>query len=66
MLKAKLRWWRGLMRLSYGYCPICNSSPPRKSCPVCFGSHVYGYELSTDNRLIWKNRFAVIVGEDNG
>lgn len=33
---------RGSWRLRRGYCPLCNSSPPRPSCPVCEGRHDYG------------------------
>lgn len=60
MIVRKLRWWRGVLRLRHGYCPLCNSSPPRKSCPVCLGDCKYGYEADSSKRLVWRERFSQV------
>lgn len=36
-VRIRARW-----RLRRGYCPLCNSSPPRPGCPVCEGRREYG------------------------
>lgn len=56
------KYWRGRWRLHFGWCPECNSSPPRLFCPVCQGSHKYGTHdenapLRIDRwRRIWESR----------
>lgn len=61
IFKRRLIWWRGILRLRHGYCPLCNSSPPDVSCQVCLGSRVYGYEATSGRRLIWRKRFQTIL-----
>jgi len=41
-----LRYWRGRWRLRFGFCPLCYSSPPNKTCPICAGWYEYGGNLS--------------------
>lgn len=59
-----LRYWAGRWRLRHGFCPACNSSPPRPSCPVCEGSYEYGRHASglggplpPETRWLWRNRW---------
>lgn len=68
MRRAYLRM-RGAWRLWWRYCPVCNSSPPRPSCPVCRGSYDYGAHasgnggpLSDIQREIWRSRFRASLG----
>lgn len=59
-----LRYWLGRYLLRGGYCPACNSSPPRPTCPVCRGSYDYGRHasgiggpLSAADRVEWRRRW---------
>lgn len=53
-------WWtahRIRMMLQYGSCPLCNSSPPGKTCYVCWGSYMYGSKLSIKDKVVWAHRY---------
>lgn len=53
-------WWvklRGNWRLHFGFCPLCNSSPPLKACYVCRGEENVGPLLSPSEEDIWRGRF---------
>lgn len=52
------RYARGLARLHYGLCPLCNSSPPDALCPICEGEPEYGPMLDTDSRHLWMQRWS--------
>jgi len=52
-----LRYWRGRWRLRFGFCPLCYSSPPNKTCPICAGWYEYGGNLSDAKRDIWRARW---------
>lgn len=45
--------------LVYGWCPACNSSPPRPDCHVCCGSREYGQLIRDADKAIWAGRFIV-------
>lgn len=54
------RWWvvlRGRSRLRFRVCPMCYSSPPRPSCPVCDGSYDYSYRASESQIRVWRSRW---------
>lgn len=51
------RYWYGRYLLRMGYCPSCNSSPPRATCPVCWGERDYGPRLSDLDRIRWRSRW---------
>ncbi len=50
-------WWR----LKFGFCPMCDSSPPRNECPVCGGSYKYGHYLDKTGRKLWWDRYLFYV-----
>jgi len=53
-------WWRypiRMWRLKHGFCPLCNSSPPDKSCPVCYGTYMYGNQISEYRQKKWLEYF---------
>lgn len=50
-------YWRGRRRLRFGWCPRCNSSPPRPDCDVCEGTYEYGPALTPARRLLWRARW---------
>jgi hypothetical protein len=52
-----LAYWRGRYRLRFGFCPNCNSSPPKTSCFVCRGSHDYYPMLTAHDRMLWRARW---------
>lgn len=51
----------GGWRLRFGFCPMCDSSPPRQDCPVCLGSYEYGHQVSADKRREWWDRYLIYV-----
>jgi hypothetical protein len=53
-------WWR----LKFGYCPLCDSSPPRKDCPICIGSYEYGQDANDAVRGLWRERYIHMLKED--
>lgn len=57
-----LRYWFGRYGLRHGWCPACNSSPPRSECRVCEGTHEYGPQLSDLRRALWRDRFDRLTG----
>lgn len=58
------RYWRGRWRLLLGFCPLCNSSPPRRICPICQGSYVYGRKHLSDRRKAkWRARLDALRQE---
>lgn len=50
-------WWR----LRFGFCPLCNSSPPNPRCSVCLGHRPYGRELDPAKKEVWKARWKVVT-----
>lgn len=50
----------GRRRLRYGFCPLCNSSPPRPDCPVCEGDRLYGSLASAEKRAVWSERWEAL------
>jgi len=58
------RWYvrlRGLRWLAHGFCPCCYSSPPRPTCPVCYGEGEYGPDGMTPyRRELWRRRWATL------
>lgn len=56
---AHLRYWRGLSRLHFGFCPRCDSSPPERGCVVCGGDYDYGRPTITpEKRERWRQAWA--------
>lgn len=53
--KKLIGWWR----IRYGFCPLCYSSPPSKRCPVCFGSYIYGAQLTGGEKDLWWRRYLI-------
>lgn len=51
------RYWLGRYHLRMGYCPACNSSPPRLDCLVCHGARQYGPSITPLDQLRWRNRW---------
>lgn len=58
-----LRIKLGLFRLKFGFCPLCDSSPPLAKCYVCRGSLVYGHLLDDETKAEWRQRFLTISKE---
>lgn len=61
------RWWhnrktakRFRILMEYGWCPLCNSSPPAVDCPVCGGSRAYGPDLGAVETARWAHNWAYI------
>ena len=48
------RYWVGRLWLRNGYCPQCNSSPPRPGCWVCNGELRYGPDLTPSVKRWWR------------
>lgn len=48
----------GRLALRRGWCPLCNSSPPRQNCRVCLGTRDYGPHQSTAEAQAWARRWA--------
>lgn len=57
MLRYYLKMFLGWTRLRNDYCPMCFSSPPKPSCPVCLGSYRYGPSNDQERRQEWKELF---------
>lgn len=57
-----LRYWFGRCGLRNGWCPACNSSPPRQQCRVCEGSYAYGPVLTERRRRDWRMRWDALCG----
>jgi len=57
MNKLWFRYPIRMMWLSMGYCPLCNSSPPIDTCPVCMGSWLYGPGLVGARKALWALHF---------
>lgn len=57
-MKRVIGWWR----LRYGFCPLCNSSPPRRDCPVCEGDPHYWREADAAKRAMWRERYRAHIG----
>ena len=51
----------GRRRLRYGFCPLCNSSPPNPDCPVCEGDYRYGHVLTEARRRLWRARWEALL-----
>jgi hypothetical protein len=62
MSKHYLKYWGGLWQLRFGFCPLCNSSPPYKHCPICWGNRNYGPKLSKVAKQQWKTRWLKQTG----
>lgn len=64
-IRRWIRWRIGLHRLRFGFCPVCNSSPPDISCPVCKGSRDYGRKpdgsISWEHHCLWVERFRKVL-----
>ncbi len=56
-LRRALQRRHRLLALRFGWCPLCNSSPPWLDCPVCEGSVFYGHELTDRRRAAWRARW---------
>ena len=52
---------RGRLRLRHGYCPWCESYPPRPGCPVCACSATYGAGLTIAERETWMQRWRHLI-----
>lgn len=50
-------YWRGRLRLYWGWCPACASSPPREGCEICDGAYDYGPGLPAGRRQLWRARW---------
>jgi hypothetical protein len=53
-------WFRHpfrMLNLLQGYCPICQSSPPKRNCFVCDGSYAYGPDIRPELKAEWLLRY---------
>lgn len=57
MIKYYWRRLTGWWKLLFGFCPLCDSSPPKEFCYVCHGSYIYGHEASMSLRALWRERY---------
>lgn len=62
-MRRYILYLSGLLRLRFGFCPWCNSSPPDPACPVCLGDQKYwGKNVDENKRAVWKSRFMHEIG----
>ena len=57
-----LKYWIGISRLRHGFCPECNSSPPRPDCVICTGEHNYGRGMNPWVKAIWRDGWDRMYG----
>lgn len=59
-------WWtahRIRVLLQYGWCPLCNSSPPAVNCAVCGGTRHYGPAADLPSRSLYAGRYVRVRGQ---
>lgn len=58
----RLSYLSGLLRIAFGFCPVCNSDAPAlDTCEFCLGYRMWArhderYELIQRWRAVWKEK----------